>query len=462
MRIHFYDLLTAGRSPAEGQVVRFHSALYGADEECQERLLSVRLRDDVGVPIKGIENSPLSMLNLGGGIDETQFARAVAPLFELPACLHVGVGTTTKLDPYVRHAIYRSLIPNRCITHNPNSHHLDLDTLYRAMILLRPDDLPKQIRGKASMLDQDFNAMMWDADWDQDNRALWVRDLLSAAQQSSPHLVEHAFSKSSIAAIKSSLGMDQGEVSDLTVVRPAFFAHQSIMSRTGFALLFPLATDINFPDIAYMADLASDLSALVDDDNRSLESLVRKTPDDGLPIVRVSLSRMPFVAPLKNIRAEDACRLKINGDFLRANVQLLRNSPHLAARFRDEPILELPSLSADVDHRMWAGEFSQSDLQLMAKLQSQELADWLGLVQGAQDLRISELAVRVIAREQPILLDAEQLSAWKRHVKARVQLAAPSSVEAQLQALQNVFSDCPAAIGIEHLLKRLNGVAAYG
>lgn len=461
MKIHFYDLLTAGRNPAEGQVLRFHSALYADGVPAQEQRLAVRLRDDVPIPVKDIESSPLSVLNLGAGIAETEFARSAAVIFSEPDTLHVGISTTSKLDPYIRHSIYRSLIPGRCVTIAPESRHLDLDTLLRAMILLRPETVPSRISGKLKQLDRDIHSLFWDADWDAENRAHRVRELMTAAQASSPRFVEHAVSRTSTASLKSSLGLDAGEVSDLSHVQPGVFVHPSILAPGGFAVLYPLAIDINYPDIAYMADLTIDLSRLVDENTTSLESLVRKAPDDGQPIVRVSFSRMPFVAPLKIIRPEDARRLKLDGAVLRANVQLLRASHHLAARLRDEPILELAPLSADVDHRMWAGEFTPSDLSLMEQLQSSSMSDWPALAHKAHDFRISELINRALARERPDLLDQTQLAAWHKHLQARVKLASPTSLEVQIQALQNAASVYPSARGIEHLLTRLKKISAF-
>lgn len=459
MKMHFYDLLHVGKSPAEGQVLRFHSALFGGDNELTERNLAVRLRDDVAVPTKNIDTSPLALLNLNQGISEAEFARAASSLFDLHGTLHVGLSNTSKLDPYVRHSIYRSLMPTRCIGIDPGVHYLDLETLYRAIAILRPQDLPPGCSADPSKLDTYFHTVMWELDWEKDNRAIGVKNILLAAQASSPKLVEHAFSTSNVRSIKLALGMDDGEVSDLAAVKPCLVIHPSILSPKGFSLLLPLATDINYPDIAYMADLESDLSPIFGDEGASLESLVRKSKDDGRPLVRVSLSRLPFVAPLGVIRPEDSKRLRVDTSVVSANVRMLRGNLTLAARLRDEPILELTPLSADVDHRMFAGEFPPADLQFMREIHERDYEEWFPLLSKAQDLRVRELAIRLIAREAFTSLPPDLQSNWVQHVNARMKSASPSSLAVQLQALENIATDYPSAPGIAYLKKRLEGVA---
>ena len=236
--------------------------------------------------------------------------------------------------------------------------------------------------------------------------------------------------------------------------------HQSIMSPGGFALLFPVGTDTNYPDIVFMADLSADLSSLLDPNTQDLGGLVRTSVNDPRPLHRVSLSRYPFVAPLKAIRPEDARRLGIVGSKVRENVHRLRQAGVLAARLRDEPLLQLPSLSADVDHRMWAGDYPHADQLLIKGLQDKELVDWQAHLCNAQDRRVQDLAARVLARECPEALSADQMKAWRRHVLNRLELASPNSLAAHLQALENAATEYPTAQGIEHLLRRAQGIAA--
>ncbi len=460
MQIHFYDLLVAGKSPAEGQVVRFHSILFKATGAPVERRLAMRLREDVQVPAHDIDLNPLSLLEFSTGLEETQFSREVAPLFAAKDTIHIGLGNTTKLDAYVRHAIYRSLTPISSFTNGVTANFLDLETLLRALTLLRPDQVPHGFTGSAKRLDAEIQAATWEWDWDLDNRACGLKALLVAAFKSAPKFVEQCVATSSIAAIKAAMAMEGGEVSDFSSVQPVIMVHPSILSPGGFALLFPVGTDTNYPDIVFMADLTADLSALLDPNTRDLGSLVRTGANDARPLHRVSLSRYPFAAPLKAIRPDDARRLGVVGSKVRENVHRLRQASFLAAKLRDEPLLKLPSLSADVDHRMWAGDYPHADQQLLKSLQDKELPDWLSHLSNAQDRRILDLATRVLARECPHALSSEQLKSWRRHVMTRLDLASPNSLDAHLQALENAASEYPTAQGIEHLLRRAKGFAA--
>lgn len=458
MNLHFFDVLTAGKSPAEGQVLRFHAINYSDDETVSQRMLSVRIRDDVYVPAKDIDATPLALMELGQGISECEFSRAVAPVFESPDTLHIGIGTTSKLEPFVRHALYRNLIPAR-LSSSSGGRHLDLDTLFRAIAILRPQEMPEPFTADLSLLSRQFRSSMWDANWDLDNRAIRVKELLGAAQERSPKLIEHCIARSSSSAIKDALGLDAGEVSDLSSVVPSIVIHPSIITQSGYGLLYPLAIDVTYPDIAYMADLECDLSALVDDSDAGLESLLRKARGDGLPIVRVPLSRIPFVAPLGAIRPDDARRLKINLGFVKDNIARLRAATGLAARLRDEPILELSPQLADVDHRMWAGDFSRHDMEVMRALHEEGFDRWIDIAAGAHDLRVMDLAVRVLAREAPNLLPEGQREGWRAHVAARLNSTTPGSLAQELQAFQNASSEYPSAPGISFLLRRISGIA---
>ena len=460
MQIHFYDLLVAGKTPAEGQVVRFHSTLYNATSATVERRLAVRLREDVAVPHLDIDLNPLSVLSLNSGLAETEFSRAVSPLFSAQNTLHIGVGNTTRLDAYVRHAIYRSLTPIPSFSTGATANYLDMETLFRALTLLRPEQLPPAFSGSIEGLAADIHATTWDWDWDWDNRACAIKGLLIAALKSAPKFVEQCVASSSIAALKSVMAMERGEVSDFSTVQPVFMAHQSMLSPSGFALLFPLGTDTNYPDIVFMADLSADLTALLDPSTQDLGSLVRSSVSDPRPLHRVSLNRYPFVAPLKVIRPEDARRLGVVGSEVRENMHRLRQANFLAARLRDEPLLHLPSLSADVDHRMWAGDYPHADQLLIKGLQDKDLPDWQAHLCDAQDRRVQDLATRVLARECPGALTAEQEKSWRRHVLNRLDLASPISLAAHLQALENAATEYPTAQGIEHLLRRAQGIAA--
>ncbi|WP_422775606.1 hypothetical protein [Pseudomonas aeruginosa] len=75
--IHFYDTVTAGRSPTEGQVIRFDSAVYPARGSVDLSTTNIKLRDDVYLDPDVVMNSDLALLAFDQGCSEVEWARRV-------------------------------------------------------------------------------------------------------------------------------------------------------------------------------------------------------------------------------------------------------------------------------------------------------------------------------------------------------------------------------------------------
>lgn len=457
MPIHFYEAVTAGKNPAEGQLLRYHSLFVdGTDHELLT--MAIKLREDVYVdPVAALE-SDVATLDLSAGVSELEWARTAFKHFIAKDCLHIGFGSSTRLDPYIRYGMYRNLLPYPCVGLPPGSHFLDVETLLRTVALLRPETFPwpdaRGINSSSGM----HHFLMWEANVTGLNRAILLKEILSQLAATSPKLVEHAIKLSSIESIKVSLGLDGGEVSDLGSVKPSLLIHPSIPNARGAVLGFPVAVDITYPDIVFVADLESDLSELCDPGTESLQGLVRVAPTDThKPLIRVSLSRIPFCAPLSALRSQDAARLHVDLRTVKANVDYLRATRHLAARLKDEPILELSSQPADVDHRMWAGDFQDADILRMNRLHTLPTEQWPSIIASGMEGRFRELGLRLIGRTQPELLSDDDHSTWANHSRAKAtgNFQTPERLAHLRKQAQDVAKESPNALGLCQLNERL-------
>ncbi|MHC5195163.1 hypothetical protein ACYSUW_15510 [Pseudomonas frederiksbergensis] len=456
--IHFYSAITAGKNAAEGQLVRYHSIFVNGDSEPETLMSAIKLRDDVYVDPLAAAKGELAELDLMLGESELEWARTAFRHFMTNDCLHVGFGNSARLDPYIRYGMYRNLLPYPCIGLPEASHFLDVETLLRSVALLRPEDFPWPESVRTLPMPALHRFLMWEADVNGTNRAVLVKEILEDLAAASPKLIEHAIRTSSIESIKTCLGLDGGEVSDLQSVKPCLMVHPSIPHPRGAILALPVAVDITYPDIVYVADLESDLSALCDPNVESLQALVRVSPTDlHKPLIRVSLSRAPFCAAIGVVRPKDASRLAIDIRTVLANVQYLRTADHLAARLRDEPILELASQPADVDHRMWAGDFHQADVQRMQRLHEQPIDQWPAIIGSGIDGRFRELGSRLLGRMKPELLAAGQRETLARHFqnKAAGNFQTSERLAHLRKQSQDVAMESPNALGLVQLNERL-------
>ncbi|SBW84275.1 exodeoxyribonuclease [Pseudomonas veronii 1YdBTEX2] len=455
--IHFYDAITAGKSAAEGQIVRYDSLMCEESQTPQVLEMMVGLRSDVHVDLEAAANSELGSMDLLGGHSDLECATTAHGHFTRPNCLHIGLGNTSRLDPFIRSTFYRNLLPFPCVGLPGNSYYLDLETMLRAIYILRPDEYPWVDSPDPAKSHALHHFLMWGAKVSGDNRAVRLRDVLADTHASCPKLVGHALKHSSIQSIKTALGLELGEVSDLETATPVYLVHNSLQAPKGFLLGLPVGVDITYPDILYVADLESDLSQLCNPSVPSYQCFVRSPSNPNGPLVRVSLSRFPFCAPLSAIRPADASRLSIDIGLVKQRIAQLRSAIFLPSRLKELPVLQLASQPSDVFHRMWAGDFSLKDRALMNELHQAPVDEWLDLSVGASDGRFHELVVRLLCRIAPGLLSSDQRIEVDGYTQSRFSKKSepPLWVAELLKQAQDCNEASSAAVGLLQLHERI-------
>lgn len=459
--IHFYDALPVGKNAADGQLLGYDSVMTGGESADEIISQSIRLRDDVFLDPVSVVDSELATLDLLAGCGELEWARVAYRHFTIRDCLHIGVGNSSKADNYIRHGLYRNLLPYPCVGHSEGFYSLDLETVLRAIQFLRPEEYPWPGAPGPDSPAAFLHYIMWDSTYSGGNRALRVKDLASEISKVSPRLLDHALKLSSVSTIKRALGLDDGEVSSLQSVKPSLLLHASIASSRGAVVGMPIGVDVNYPDILFVADLEADVSPLCDPNFKDFQSLVRIHPDDlAKPLVRISLSRLPFVAPLSAARKEDIQRLGINVPLVKANAVKLRQMESLPARLKDDPMLELSSQPADIYHRVLSGNFPVSDLALMKQLHSSSADQWVSLFSRSVDGRFADLGFRLLGRESPESLPRVQRERWSQFLKSRVlgNLTTPDRVAQLRKGAEDNAQRYPSLKAVQQINERLSRI----
>ncbi len=460
--LHFYDALTAGRSSSEGQVVRFDSAILEHGGSTVQSTC-IRLRDDVFIEPAGIEYTDLVGHPFEEGISEYEWSRQVEGLFLRHDTVHIGLGSTSGYDAYIRNALYRCLsaYPNTSLPRSARL--LDIATLTRAIHYLRPELMDWSLGPAMNSDEMIRDRLLFDNFYEQDNYGLSLQRIFAHLYCKAGRLIDFASRNASPEHLKKLLGLDEGALSDLGAVNACVVTHQSIPNEHHFGLFMAIAVDISYPDIVYLVDLSCDLTELFDPDTPSLDRLVRRRKDQSsAPIVRINLSRLPFVAPLATLRPEDFKRLSFDFKRVTDNIQLVRGADQLVMRLLDEPIIGDTRMPADVDYRMLAGEYHDSDLKLIQHLHTVDFVHWPSLLSRAHDNRILELGRRILLRHRPDVLSESERRAWKAKIRSLYcgPNVTPDRVESVLKHAEDSVVAAPGINGpVAHItrLRRLLG-----
>lgn len=415
-QLHFFDAQVIG-SPSMGQLTSFDSVLCAA-ESTKRFSAQIALRPDVAITPAQMELSDSFDLDLSMGLSEYEWSRTAEQLLTLEATLQIGIGNTSSLDNFIRFALYRCLSLRKNTEIEGGSHTLDLVTLYRAMALLRPNNLPFQIdpsRSGAHIRSVLFSQLP------NDHGADTVREAFQLAMKHNPKMVSYAISHAEPSCLQSKMGFVDGNVESLSALKPVFVCHEHLVDSKKWGVYLAMATDPGFPNIVYAIDLQCDQTALIDADGENLERFIRSTEDQtARPIVRINLSRFPFVSHLGVLDQDAIKRLKLDTKMIQHNASLLAMQQTLCLSMLELSAGADTALSADPDFQLYGSEYHASDRQLIEELHNMPFQGWGGALDKAIDPRVKALGYRLISRFCPALLSNGDKTAWAAHCADRL------------------------------------------
>tara|TARA_R110002124_G_scaffold128157_10_gene288638 strand:+ start:11618 stop:13018 length:1401 start_codon:yes stop_codon:yes gene_type:complete len=412
--IHFYDTTTIG-TPGLGQPVSFHSIIY---EEGRGATFdtAIALRPDVQFHCKDVETSPVFDEKFLTPINEYEWSRIAEKIFSKPNTLHIGFGSTSRQDDFIRYALYRCLSTLPSTDNLENTYHLDLLTVYRAFALLRPKQLHLSL--PLANTQAAYSSLLFQ--YPSTSRADTVKQLTAELQLGNPNLFNYALRNCSRERMTETCGLVDGRVETISSLQPVFVTHESIPSKNHYGFFMTMGTDPQYPNILYMVDLEADLTDLIDETNDFSGFIHTKPEHQGRPIIRVNLNRSPFICPLRNVGAEAASRLNVDMALVRNNETMLRLKDDLCLELMEHSSSSETARSADPDFQLYGPEYLPADKLLLNKIHSSEFDDWLEILKKANDPRIQILGMRLIRRFAKPLLGEEETKRWGAHCAGRL------------------------------------------
>jgi exodeoxyribonuclease I len=463
---YWYDLETSGTDPKWDRIIQFAGIRTDAelneldDQACEY----IKLPPDVLPQPKACLVTGLSPQQVNAqGLDEIEAFARIERRFAVPGTCVAGFNSLRFDDEFIRYGFYRQLIDPYAREWQGGNSRWDIIDLVRATAALRPDGI----------------------EWPRDlGLPVFKLEALTAANR-----IEHGQAHDALSDVRATIGLarlirerqprlfdwylglrDKGRV--LSLVRPAqpeIFVHVSgrlPRERHCIAPMMPLALHPQNRNSVIAVDLLSNLEPLLALTAEQLaERIFAPQSDAPLRIKEIRVNRVPFVAPLTVMRAEDRERLSWDLHRIEARFEQLRRADGLRAKVLEVFRQRQPPAEADPDAALYQGFIGDADRarcnEVLARLRAGEAVN----DPGFDDARLGALLLRLRARHDPGALSAAEQQAWQQFVRNKL-LPAPGAERQTpwltLPAYRQALHEAGAAVQSEVHLQLLRQLEAYG
>ncbi|MXP66650.1 exodeoxyribonuclease I [Pantoea sp. Nvir] len=420
----FHDYETFGKSPsldrpAQFAALRTDSYLNPIGEP---QIFYCRLADDyLPQPKAVIVTGITPQVACKNGVTESEFAARIYKLFTKKerTCI-VGYNNVNFDDEVTRHLFYRNFFDPYGWSWQNNNSRWDLLDVMRACYALRPEGIvwPENKNSFPSFKLEHITKANGTVHKNPHNAISDVYATLEMAKlvkKKQPKLFDFLFTYRKKQKLMTLINIPQ--MKPLVHVSSIFGD-----ARSNVSWIVPLAWHPNNHNLLIVADLAADMSPLLELDADVLGEhfYTRKSnlsnKNISLPIKLVHINKCPVLAPANTLRSEDIKRLCIDRDACLANLMLLRQHPAV----RDKVVKVFANTkpftsSDDVDAQLYDGFFSESDRAGMNILRQTAPGDLPALALTFQDPRVTNLLFRYRARNFPGTLDDAEQKRWLQH-----------------------------------------------
>ena len=137
-------------------------------------------------------------------------------------------------------------------------------------------------------------------------------------------------------------------------------------------------------------------------------------------VLRVAVNRVPFIAPVNTIRAEDYQRLGIDyASCMRRYEEITKNRTALILKIRSNEGDEFENPD-DPDFQIYSKFFSDYDKKLFSVVRSTPPEQRLKLNLRFEDPRCAQMLWRHVCRNYPKVLDESDMAKWKSFASTRL------------------------------------------
>jgi exodeoxyribonuclease I len=423
----WYDLETFGIHRALDRIAQFAAVRTDEDFRVLEEptvLYSKITPDYVPDPMACLLTGITPKTTLERGVRELDFIGQIQEIFSRPGTCVLGYNNFNFDDEFIRNTLYRNLYDPFYREWAGGNSRWDIINLMRAARDLRPEGLhwPVKSNGKPSFKLEDLTAAN-DIPHEGAHDALSdVRASIALAKrvkEAQPKLYQYLFEQRKKEKIKALI--------DLHTKPILLSTSETFTDINGCtAPVIPLSADPQNHNVVLAFDLRGEPSSLLD---LSVDSIRTRlfTPADQrpeglerIPLVKIQVNRSPVLSPLSVLDEETAERLAINREKTEERAELIRAHPVLTRKvmevFRrnDEPRHRDPELE------IYHGFFPDGDRERMEALRQAGPRQMLKERFDFEDQRIPILVWRMVCRNYPESLEAEEREQWRSYCAGRL------------------------------------------
>lgn len=419
----FYDLETSGRDPRWHRIMQFA----GIRTDAQFEPLGAALRFDVCLDPEVLPEPEACLITgltpqrVAKGIDEGQLFRHLAAEFGRPRTCVAGYNNLRFDDEFVRFGFWRNLRDPYAREWQGRNSRWDLIDLARMAAALRPEGMVwPQVQGRISFRLEDLaraNAIEQTRAHDATADVEATLGLARALRRAQPNLFDYHLALRSKQRVAEIVGRPLEKA--LLHVSPRYG-----QATQGVAIVAPIAIHPVNRNAVIVVDLSADHERLIGLDAQALadalfQSAVERGDEARLPLQQIALNKLPAVAPIGVLRAEDQARLGLDLPTALARLEQLRAASGLSERVccayapRDQPAQD------DVDGALYGGFLPEDDRRSLNELADATVEE-LVHAPVLSDERARALLFRQLARRHPETLDEAAKARWQAHLQDRL------------------------------------------
>lgn len=395
--------------------------------------------------------------SLRDGYLEHEFANKIAEQFMQAETCSAGYNSMKFDEEVTRHLLYRNFWPVYEREYQGGNSRWDIIDLVRAAYALRPEGIewPVYTDGKPCFKLEELsraNDLEHTSAHDALSDVYATIALAELIKQKQPKLYEYYWGL-----------RDKHKVTQhIDTHKHTPFLHVSgyIASEQGCCTwMMPIAQHSANKNTIIAIDLGKDITALTE---LSLDNLRQVGRVDELyqarrvPIMQISINKVPFVASAKTLSPGNAKRLGIDRNQCLENYEKLKQTPDLIEKCqtfteRDLTLLAIP----DIDAQLYTRDFpSTADSQWMKAVKDSAPEALTVFFDKTDNPQLRKQLARYIGRNFPNVMGEHELNNWQSHRRERLIIGSDKkylSLEAyaqQIQMLANENANDPKKLSI--------------
>ncbi|MEQ5837577.1 exodeoxyribonuclease I [Marinobacter sp. NFXS9] len=445
---YWHDYETFGADPVHDRPSQFAGVRTDADLNIIEDPLVIYCQpteDYVPDPVACLITGITPQQARAEGYPEAEFISLIHEAFSQPGTCVVGYNSLRFDDEVTRHTLYRNLRdPYAREWQNGNS-RWDIIDMVRLTYALRPEGInwPKKEDGSPSFRLEELtaaNGISHEAAHDAMSDVTATIALAKLIKDKQPKLFEYVLEHKDKHSARAML--------DLATMKPVFHVSSKYPASIGCcAMIAPVAQHPVNKNAVIVYDLRKDPTELINADVEEIRRRLFTTQaelgdEERFPLKAIQLNKCPVLAPgnmLKSLSPERLEQLQLDGDTLRANLQILRQARGLGEKLAEvyQPQDDGPGDLTDPDEQLYAGGFlSPNDRKRLDQLLQQPVEVMGEATPEFDDARLAEMVFRYRARNYPQTLDSEEQERWEAFKQQRLM-----HPKAGWRSLEGFFAD---------------------